>query len=244
MSTVGSRTSAQTITTAEDHTTEDKVFDWDDYIVNAATYRRALHHHTSKRSIDGKDRPQIYQDDRQSVAGSEENKDYLSLASSPGRPSESRPLPYENSVASEPYAVRGTGGNAYLQVSSRSDVAAERHRLLPHRLKSTDSVKKSFWSALAPKRSNRNLTPTSPMVSSSMTTNRPSPGSHRGKRGFENSSYASIDFGSERGLSAPSIVRAAQAGSVKEVEMLLNQGADVGAIHRQSGRSAIAVASQ
>ncbi|KAL8917418.1 MAG: hypothetical protein Q9172_005857 [Xanthocarpia lactea] len=243
MSTVGSRTSAPTIKTAEDPTTEDKVFDWDDDIVNAATYRRALHHHISKRSIDGKDRPQIDQDDRQSVAGSEENRDYLSPASSPGRPNKSRPLPYENSVVSEPYAVHGTGRNAYLQVSSRSDVAAERHRLLPHRLRSTDSVKKGFWSALAPKRSNRNLTPTSPMASSSMATNRPSPGSHRGKRGFENSSYASIDFGSERGLSAPSIVRAAQAGSVKEVEMLLNQGADVGAIHRQSGRNAIAVAS-
>ena len=80
--------------------------------------------------------------------------------------------------------------------------------------------------------------------SSGMSSNRPSPGSHRGKRGFENSSSASIDFGSERGLSAPAIVRAAQAGSVVEVEMLLSQGADIEAIHRQSGRNALAVASQ
>lgn len=245
MSTAGSRRSAPTITTAEDITTEEKVFDWDDDIVNAATYRRALHHHISKRSIDANDKPQIYQDDRQSVAGSEENRDYLSPASGPGRPSDSRPLPYENSVVSEPVAAHGLGRNTYLQVSSRSDVAAERHRLLPHRLKSTDSVKKGFWSSLAPKRSNRNMTPPSPMTgSSSIPSNRPSPGSHRGKRGFENSSYASIDFGSEKGLSAPAIVRAAQAGSVVEVEMLLSQGADAGAIHRQSGRNALAVASQ
>ncbi|KAI4249000.1 MAG: hypothetical protein L6R42_009116 [Xanthoria sp. 1 TBL-2021] len=245
MSTAGSRRSAPTITTADDITTEDKVFDWDDDIVNAATYRRALHHHISNRSIDANDKPQIYQDGRQSVADSEENRDYLSPASSPGRPSDSRPLPYENSVVSEPIAAHGLGRNAYLQVSSRSDVAAERHRIIPHRLKSTDSVKKGFWSSLAPKRSNRNMTPPSPITgSSSIPSNRPSPGSHRGKRGFENSSYASIDFGSEKGLSAPAIVRAAQAGSVVEVEMLLSQGADAGAIHRQSGRNALAVASQ
>ncbi|KAL8765452.1 MAG: hypothetical protein Q9209_007479 [Squamulea sp. 1 TL-2023] len=244
MSTVGSRRGAPTITTTEDFSTEDKVFDWDDEIVNAAIYRRALHHHTSKRSIDAKDRPQVNQDDRQSVAGSEENRDYPSPASSPGQLSDSRPLPYENSVVSEPVAVNGPGRSAYLQVSSRSDVAAERHRLLPYRLKSTDSVKKGFWSTLAPKRSNRNITPSSPMSGSpGNTSSRPTPGSHRGKRGFENSSFASIDFGSERGLSAPSIVRAAQAGSVVEVEMLLNQGADIGAIHRQSGRNALAVAS-
>ncbi|KAL8730538.1 MAG: hypothetical protein Q9166_003992 [cf. Caloplaca sp. 2 TL-2023] len=240
MSTAGSRRGPPTITTNEDFTTEDKVFDWDDDIVNAATYRRALHHHISKRSIDAHENPQIHQEDLQSVAGSE-NKDYLSSASSPRPSREGRPLPYENSIVSEPVVQHGPGRNEYLQVSSRSDVAADRHHLFPHRLKSTDSVK-NFWSSLNPKRSNRNMTPPTPATGPSSS---PSPGSHhRGKRGFENSSYASIDFSSERGLSAPSIVRAAQAGSVVEVEMLLNQGADLSAIHRQSGRNALAVASQ
>ncbi|KAL8846507.1 MAG: hypothetical protein Q9221_008410 [Calogaya cf. arnoldii] len=244
MSTAGSRRSVPTITAAEDMTTEDKVFDWDDDIVNAATYRRALHHYMTKSSVDANDRPRLYQDDRQSVAGSEENRDYLSPAPSPRLTSDSRPLPYENSVVSEPFASHGPERNPYLQLSSKSDVAAGRHRLLPHRLKSTDSVKKGFWSSLAPKRSGRSMIAPSPVTgSSSISSNRPSPGSHRGKRGFENSSYASIDFGSEKGLSAPAIVRAAQAGSVIEVETLLSQGADVGAIHRQSGRNALAVAS-
>ncbi|KAL8991971.1 MAG: hypothetical protein Q9169_007483 [Polycauliona sp. 2 TL-2023] len=244
MSTAGSRRSAPTITTAEDMTTEDKVFDWDDDIVNAATYRRALQHHISKRSVEEQDRPRIFQDNRQSVAGSEDLRDHPSPASSTRRPSDTRPLPYENSIVSEPVPAHGPGRSAYLQVSSRSDVAAERNRLIPHRLKSTDAVKKSFWSSLAPKRSNRNIAPSSPITGSSgISSARPSPGSYRGKRGFENSSYASIDFGSERGLSAPAIVRAAQAGSVVEVEMLLSQGADAGAIHRQSGRNALAVAS-
>lgn len=238
MSTAGSRRGPPTITTTEDLTTEDKVFDWDDDIVNAATYRRALHHYISKGSMDSNDRPQIYQDDTPSVAGLENNRDYLSPASGPRRSREGRPLPYENSVASEPVEVYGPGRSPYLQVSSRSDVAPDRHRLIPHRLKSTESAKKGFWSSLTPKRSNRNMTPSTPQSST------PTPGSHRGKRGFENSSYASIDFGSEWGLSAPSIVRAAQAGSVVEVEMLLNSGADVGAIHRQSGRNALAVSSQ
>ncbi|KAL9624189.1 MAG: hypothetical protein Q9204_007890, partial [Flavoplaca sp. TL-2023a] len=246
MSTAGSRRSAPTITTTGDMTTEDKVFDWDDDIVNAATYRRALHHHVQNQNVHANDGPQIHQDDRQSVAGSEETRDHVSPVSTPRRTSESRPLPYENSIVSEPVPANGPGRSAYLQVSSRSDVAAERHRLLPHRLKSSDSVKKGFWSSLAPKRSNRNMNPPSPMAmtgSSGMSSNRPSPGSHRGKRGFENSSSASIDFGSERGLLAPAIVRAAQAGSVVEVEMLLSQGADIEAIHRQSGRNALAVAS-
>ncbi|KAL8893724.1 MAG: hypothetical protein Q9192_004985 [Flavoplaca navasiana] len=244
MSTAGSRRSAPTITTTEEMTTADKVFDWDDDIVNAATYRRALQHHMTKKSVNANDRPQIHQDDRQSVAGSEETRDHVSPVSTPRRTSQSRPLPYENSIVSEPFPAHGPGRSAYLQVSSRSDVAAERHRLLPHRLKSSDSVKKGFWSSLAPKRSNRNMNaPITMTGSSGMSSNRPSPGSHRGKRGFENSSSASIDFGSERGLSAPAIVRAAQAGSVVEVEMLLSQGADIEAIHRQSGRNALAVGS-
>ncbi|KAL8810046.1 MAG: hypothetical protein Q9200_002902 [Gallowayella weberi] len=237
MSTAGSRRGPATITTAEGFTTEDKVFDWDDDIVNAATYRRAMHHQILKQSMDAENKPQIHQDDTPSVTGSDQ-RDFLSPASSPGRSRDGKPLPYERSMASEPVDVYGPGRSAYLQGSFKSDVAAERHRLLPHRLKSTDSTKRSFWSALTPKRSNRDLTPPTPKGST------PTPGSHRGKRGFENSSYASIDFGSERGLSAPSIVRAAQAGSVVEVEMLLNQGADVEAIHRQSGRNALAVASQ
>ncbi|KAL8680712.1 MAG: hypothetical protein Q9186_003110 [Xanthomendoza sp. 1 TL-2023] len=237
-STAGSRRGPPTITTTEDFTTEDKVFDWEDDIINAATYRRVLHHHTSKRSIDAENRPQVYQDDAPSVARSEDNRDFLSPATSPGHLSEGKPLPYERSMASEPVEVHGPGRSAYLQVSSKSDVAAERHRLLPHRLKSSDSTKKSFWSSLTQKRSNRDIISPTPKGST------PTPGSHRGKRGFENRSYASIDFGSEKGLSAPPIVRAAQAGSVVEVEMLLNRGVDVGAIHRQSGRNALAVASQ
>ena len=64
----------------------------------------------------------------------------------------------------------------------------------------------------------------------------------RGRRGFEDNFQQSIDFSQPDSLTAPPLVRAAQAGSIVEVEQLLDRGADLEACHVSSGRCALAVA--
>ena len=66
--------------------------------------------------------------------------------------------------------------------------------------------------------------------------------SRRGRRGFEDNFQQSIDFSLPNSLTAPPLVRAAQAGSIVEVEQLLDRGADIEACHVSSGRCALAVA--
>ncbi|KAL8949562.1 MAG: hypothetical protein Q9222_004336 [Ikaeria aurantiellina] len=244
MSAAGSQHGPPTIQSHEDSTIDGKIFDWDDDIVNAATYRRALHHHISKSHVPAKMPIRDSSSDVRIHIDTEHSREPSLPPPSPTPSADRRPLPYENSVISEPVQVSGPGRSAYLPLSSRSDGATDRPRPLAQRFKSSEPGKKNFWSSLTPRRSHRNVnSPAATTPSPNMTPDSPSPGSYRGRRGFENSSHTSIDFGSEKGLSAPAIVRAAQAGSVVEVEMLLDQGADVEAVHQQSGRNALAVAS-
>ncbi|KAK5554011.1 hypothetical protein LTR46_008118 [Exophiala xenobiotica] len=72
--------------------------------------------------------------------------------------------------------------------------------------------------------------------------NGPTPGSSRGRRGFENRFHKSIDFASPDGMNCPAIVRAAQAGSTVEIESMLDAGAEVEECHQATGRNAMAVA--
>jgi ankyrin repeat protein len=53
----------------------------------------------------------------------------------------------------------------------------------------------------------------------------------------------SIDFGSNEGLASPDLVRAAQAGSLREIEELLERGANINEKHLPTGRTPLAVAS-
>ena len=64
--------------------------------------------------------------------------------------------------------------------------------------------------------------------------------SRRGRR--VNSDLHSINFSSSENLNVPPLVRAAQAGSVVEVEQLLDRGTDIEVRHTSSGRNALAVA--
>jgi ankyrin repeat protein len=63
------------------------------------------------------------------------------------------------------------------------------------------------------------------------------------RRKGESNVHQSIDFGSEDGLQAPMIVRAAQSASRVEVAQLVEQRVDIEAVHSSSGRTALAVAS-
>ncbi len=96
--------------------------------------------------------------------------------------------------------------------------------------------KKSFWSF--GRKSDSTLDPTNGRQSSKS----PTPSSRRGRRGSDNNSHSSIDFASPDGMNCPPIIRAAQAGSIVEIESLLDGGADIEECHVSSGRSAMAVA--
>ena len=242
MSAAGSRRGTSTVLSHENATNDERIFDWDDEIVNAAAYRRAMQHQMSKQDVSQTPRLHQGSGNPQLRIQTDDIADPRPETPFSSRPWESRPLPYENSVVSEPVEGGQPRKRTYFGIGSKSDIVVESPRGSPRAVKSPETGKKSFWSALTPKLGSRNLEPPAPTSRSNSSASKT--GSYRGKRGFENSSSASIDFGSENGLSAPSIVRAAQAGSVVEVEMLLNQGVDVEAVHRQSGRNALAVASQ
>jgi ankyrin repeat protein len=98
--------------------------------------------------------------------------------------------------------------------------------------------KRSFWTVSLGRKSDSIL--------ENSTANRkyrsPTPGSRRGIRGFENNFHTSIDFASPDGMNCPQIVRAAQAGSIVEIETLLDDGADIEECHQPTGRNAMAVA--
>ena len=229
------------IVSHDDSTIDSKIFDWDNEIVNADIYRRAMHHAIAKAenptaaSAEREERHDIA-----SQAGTEESADRVSQLDSPIVHHHQKLLPYEMLVASEP--LFGQQDQIAVPNSSQSDRPASRRSLLVYRQKSSDTGRKSFWSNLSGKRSSRNLATPDGNATLHSSGSKSSLASRRGRRGFENSYHTSIDFGSEDGLSAPAIVRAAQAGSVIEVETLLDQRADINARHIQSGRSALAVA--
>ena len=84
------------------------------------------------------------------------------------------------------------------------------------------------------KRSPSNSNPGTPIT--------PVPGNRRIKRTSESNIHISIDFCSPDGLSAPDIVRAAQANSAMEIERLLENRANIEAKHEPTARTALAVA--
>lgn len=242
MSTTASQGGPPTIASHDDSTIDSKIFEWDDEIVNADIYRRAMKHAKSKSDMAAKltvERDEIL--DAASQVGTEESNDRRSPNHSPFFLQHRKPLPYEMSFVSEP--IIGQQPRIVIPNSSVSDRPASRRSILSYRQKTPDTEKKSFWSAISGIRSGHKLlSPDRDATSESTGLNTSTSGSRRGRRGFENSYHTSIDFGSEDGLSAPPLVRAAQAGSVVEVEMLLNQRADINAQHVQSGRSALSVA--
>jgi ankyrin repeat protein len=78
--------------------------------------------------------------------------------------------------------------------------------------------------------------------STSLSSDAFTPAGRRGSRRSLNDQSRSIDLSSPDGRSAPPIIRAAQEGSVVEVEDLLDQGANIEAAHISSGRTALAIA--
>ncbi len=217
MSTTGSQTSR------DDSTIDGKMFDWDE------SNRRALNHARFKTEMLPRPTEKDEGIDTSSHTGTEESLDRPSTTEDDNMPKQKKLVPYDPSIFSEPLDTYGQRVRPILPPSSVSEPGQQRGK------------DKRFFPFLSRKRSKRNLEPSerngAPQFSGSTRS------VHRGRPGFENSFHTSIEFRSEDGLSAPAIVRAAQAGSVIEVEALLDQGADINARHVQSGRNALSVAS-
>ena len=231
-----------TIVSHDDSTIDEKVFEWDNEIVNAETYRRAMNNARAKSDEAAMRMERDEKLDNLSQAETEESSDQISAMESPSFAQRQKALPYEMSVASEPLHMERD--RIVIPNSSVSDRPSSRRSFLSYRLKNQDGDKKSFWSTVSGRRSSGNsAAPAHNANPESVISSVTAPGVRRGRRGFESSYHTSIDFGTEDGLSAPPIVRAAQAGSVVEVEKLLDQRADINARHVQSGRNALLVAS-
>ena len=132
------------------------------------------------------------------------------------------------------------GGRPIRHATSASDSAIPQQFSLPNR-----EAKKSLWGSIKKMPSRAGLTPPGQQRATSSPTGSlgPSPGTRRVKRRSELNIHTSIDFGSSEGLSAPAIVRAAQSGSRMEIELLLEQRADIEERHEGCKRTALAVAS-
>ena len=231
-----------TIVTYDDSLIDEKVFEWDNEIANAQAYRVAINNAKLSPNIASKSVERDGYFDNRSLGGTEESSDQPSQDASPVSTHRQKPLPYDMSLVSEP--LYGRPDRVTVPKSSISDGPSTRKSILSYRQKPQEADKRSLWSTISGKRSSRNLAPSERSTTSGSVASRiTSPGFRRGRRGFEASHHTSIDFGSEDGLSAPPIVRAAQAGSVVEVEKLLDQRADINARHVPSGRNALSVAS-
>ena len=242
MSAAASHTSqTPTIRSHDESTIDGKIFDWDDEIVNSESYRRALNHARSKSEMPPRPAERVVGFDTSSHTTTEESLDRVSNIEDNNIPSGKKPDPYEMSVISEPWNAYGQQTRPILPVSSMSESGHQRRSFLPQRPKTPKTDKKSLWPSLSGKRSKNN--PATLERNGTLQSSVSTLSGRRGRRGFENSFHTSIDFASEDGLSAPAIVRAAQAGSVVEVEALLDQRVDINARHVQSGRNALSVAS-
>lgn len=227
-----------TIITEFTHETHDSgygegIIDEDAFIVNPSAYREAMgqskHINNVHRSVS----------DPRSTAShtksphSEEARDQLSpMERFQSEPQWQRPHTYTLDPLQTNLPIRPAHHH-----SSASDPS------IPRTL-STSEIKKSPWGTLKRLTSRAVLSPATPTGSGSPSmTTLPKLNQRTVKRKSETNIHESIDFGSEDGLGAPIIVRAAQSGSRMEIERLLEQRTNVEARHEKSGRTALAVAS-
>ena len=243
-----------TLVTRAESTADHGFYDQDADTVNPDAYRQAmaesksneksnLWHRPVSDSAQYKHRP-MAQPERtsDSALGSlepEESKDQLSPMERFRSETWQKPRPYRID-SPDFFASDREGGPPRRHRSSASDSGIPQQFPLP-----TREVKKSLWGSIKKMPSRAGLAPPSQQrtASSPAGSSGPSLGTRRVKRRSELNIHMSIDFGSSEGLSAPAIVRAAQSGSRMEIELLLEQRADIEERHEGSGRTALAVAS-
>lgn len=242
-----------TLVTHAESTADHGFYDQDADIVNPDAYRQAmaesksnersnLTHRSVSDSAQYKHRtmvqPERTSDSALGSLESEESKDQLSPMERFRSETWQKPRPYRID-SPDVFASDREGGPPRRHISSVSDSA------IPQFSSPSREVKKSLWGSIKKMPSRAGLTPPGQQrtAPSPTASSGPSLGTRRVKRRSELNIHMSIDFGSSEGLSAPAIVRAAQSGSRMEIELLLEQRADIEERHEGSGRTALAVAS-
>jgi len=227
----------------------DTVFDFDDTVVNAVAYRRALEHSRSK----SEGQHQINRDVSRRTFNTSSDEGYASgttgmVIQTPSLSANSPSGSSELSVPARPYesvlpkqgcskSVSGIKPSQPDQNIRRWHSESTSFSNKPSSLGSKRDKFKSVLRRLSTS-SRSNLTAASPR--SSVTS--PTVGSTRGRRGRESDFTTSIDLTSAAGASAPPIVKAAQSGSRFDIETLIENGHDIEARHAYSRQNALAVA--
>ncbi|KAJ9602285.1 hypothetical protein H2200_013140 [Cladophialophora chaetospira] len=227
---------------------------WDAELLQTDAYQNAARHQRSKsdsRRDAGPRRPDL-NIQIQDHSHSDEGYETMSRTTSDSTPSAShlspmwsrgsmsRPVrPYETNPArsSDP-------GNVYKirtspEPTPRLDtILRQPYSPIQSPTVKTIDRKKSFWHSIRRKSDSAVENRGNKQAESQVST----PISRRGRKGFENSFHTSIDFSARDGKNCPRIVRAAQTGSVEDIETLLEAGEGIEECHRPTGRNAMAVA--
>ncbi|EXJ64985.1 hypothetical protein A1O7_01324 [Cladophialophora yegresii CBS 114405] len=229
-----------------------RAFPFDEELLRTDAYLNATHHQRSK-SDSRRDtvlrRPELniqIQDhllvdegyDTMSRTTSDSAPSASHLSPTWSRGSTSRPLrPYETNP------VRASdSGNVYKIQTANLTGRFDSSSRLPYSPLQSPTVKtldrkKSFWHSLR-----RKSDSAIEEHNRQQETKSPIPGSQRGKKGFENKFHTSVDLSTSAARKCPPIVRAAQTGSIDEIESLLEAHADIEESYRPIGRNAMAVA--
>lgn len=246
MSTASSQADAASWTNRQS-SVGDTVFDFDDTVVNAAAYRRALRHSRSK----SKQQHPINREVSMRTFNTSSDEGYASgttglVTSIPSLSANSPSGSCQLSLPNHPYesVLPGTGRSK--SVSFGLNPPQPDHNVRrwqsestssSNKLSSSGSKRDRFRSVLRRWSTSRSSLTAPP--GSSVTSQRV--GSTKG-RGRESDFTTSIDLTSVEGASAPLIVKAAQSGSLFDIESLIENGHDIEARHPYSRRNALAVA--
>ena len=218
----------------------------DHQLIDSAAYDRVLKYRlavSGEQERSASERltpPKIEEDvesDIKSVADTEHTNGPLSPRWSPNRKLHHQRLRSSDAtIISEPvdmYRSRNMGVG--MRTVSSEPFRMEKTKVSSSIMTQTIQKKASWLSKLG--RRNRS----SVIGPSTSEFNNPPPESRRGRR-VDSDLHSSINFSSPENLNVPPLVRAAQAGSIVEVEQLLDRGTDIEARHTSSGRNALAVA--
>ncbi|KAM5498442.1 hypothetical protein McanMca71_006836 [Microsporum canis] len=241
-------------------TISETTLDVDDIIVNAAAYRRALAHNRAilnRASAEESIPPATNQPQSPMSTTTDEGYASGTVRSQSFRGSNTlsypstflEPMDNNTPETLQPQGQGDIGRSASLAVSQTSANPTQpiirRWQSNPIPLHKSGSKREKFRKVLGrlDTSSRRSLKKTSPLLGpQSFNSFSPIPEQETAPRVNRSRSNTSIDISSPDSATIPPIIKAAQAGSLVQVEMQIGGGADINCYHELTGRTALAVA--
>lgn len=242
MSAASSEAGRASALSQKDSAVDSKEFEWDDEIVNAATYRRALTQARSMAKIVGTTEKTDIGSEARHPAETDCSNLLLPTSELPNSKQKGKVPPKRALVVSEPVEAYLQPSSQVPQFISMSGPTLGRKNVfsLPPNVPAPE--RRSFWASLSITQRRRCRSAGQHVSQSLSIPTTPTSGSFRYTRGSQSSLGTSIGSSPTDALVAPAIVRAAQADSAADVEVLLDKGANIEARHLKSKRTALAVA--